>query len=162
MTAHAHGLNVSMDFYLNNCGCSEKGHPPHYAQDVEFLVQTGWDGTKIDGCGPAPNVTLWATLMNATGRQLMLANCNDGFSRPTHDSCPFNTFRTTNDIAPQFESAMSNLQGNLPWLAYSKPGCWSMPDMLEAFTVWPQGGRCDPCTGTPMSFAESRTVSELL
>lgn len=45
---------------MNNCVCMEGGDPPmgnhcngetHYQQDVDFLVENGFDGVKIDNCG---------------------------------------------------------------------------------------------------------------
>ena len=96
--------------YLNNCAPTPE-KVPHYAGDVQALVEYGFDGAKVDGCGPDPNITRWAELLNATGLPLVLENCNDGASRPgvgvgPGHFCPFNTFRTTEDIAPQFLSAM--------------------------------------------------------
>lgn len=155
MTAQVHAKGALADFYLNNC-CGHNEKVPHYANDVAAIVEYGFDGTKIDGCGPAPNVTLWATLMNATGKQLLLEDCNDGGSRPDTggiNGCPFNTFRTTNDIAPQFMSAMSNLVGNEPWLSHARPTCWTQPDMLEVGHVWPGSGTAEPA----LSHTESKT-----
>ena len=39
----------------------------------------GFDGVKIDGCGPDRNVTRFAQLVDAVsgGRHIMIEDCND-------------------------------------------------------------------------------------
>ena len=53
MTAKAHALNLTMGWYGNLCGgCQEKNATPAmYAGDVTALVDYGYDGIKLDGCG---------------------------------------------------------------------------------------------------------------
>eukprot|EP01051_Picozoa_sp_SAG22_P017159 SAG22_NODE_2581_length_2419_cov_1.480603_2_plen_59_part_00 len=55
----------------------EGGDPPmgkhctgaaHYQEDVDFIIEAGFDGVKIDNCGASHNVTLWAELFNKTGK----------------------------------------------------------------------------------------------
>ena len=64
----AHSLGLKSDWYLNNCICGEKGKlvagfAP--AGNAKALVALGFDGTKIDGCGPDRNVTEFAALVDA-------------------------------------------------------------------------------------------------
>ena len=70
---------------LNNCICMEGGDPPmgkhcvgktHYQEDVDFIVSTGFDGVKIDNCGPSHNVTLWAELFNKSGKAIRIESCH--------------------------------------------------------------------------------------
>ena len=129
--------------YANNCGCSERGNPGHPIQDAAMAALLGFDGIKIDGCGPAHNITTWGAALNATGRQILLENCmdnNDRWSAPTPDQveeCNMNLYRVSGDIAPQFYSTMWNLQHMAPFLdrsrPLSRPGCWAYPDMLQVF-----------------------------
>jgi hypothetical protein len=53
-------------------------------------------GVKFDAGGGNDNMTLWAEAINATGRVMMLENCNDGGDVPYKgdEGCPFNMFRT--------------------------------------------------------------------
>jgi hypothetical protein len=52
MTAPAssrHGLGLRVGSYLNNCICAEGGKsPPHYAQDVAWLVGLGFVRPALD------------------------------------------------------------------------------------------------------------------
>jgi hypothetical protein len=87
-------------------------------------------------------MTLWAEAVNATGREMVLENCNNGGYVPygvvvpgrgrqrpqpgDHDQgCPFNMFRTGIDIAPSPLSTVSNLLDTADFLNVSKPGCVS-------------------------------------
>ena len=43
-----HSLGLKVGTYLNNCICMEAGRSPtHYAQDVEWMLNAGFDGVKI-------------------------------------------------------------------------------------------------------------------
>eukprot|EP01116_Phalansterium_solitarium_P006537 TRINITY_DN18871_c0_g1_i1.p1 TRINITY_DN18871_c0_g1~~TRINITY_DN18871_c0_g1_i1.p1 ORF type:complete len:430 (-),score=107.71 TRINITY_DN18871_c0_g1_i1:154-1443(-) len=156
MTTYAHSLNVSMDWYLDNDGCAEGDKvPPYYANDAALTAMLGWDGAKFDGGGPGYNMTAWAVAFNATGRPLLMENCNDADPfRPTATDCPYNFFRTSIDNSPNFISAVSNLLDTEPYLSLSRPGCFAYPDMLEMGAPAAQfNTACDP---TRMSFTESQ------
>lgn len=52
MVSHGHSLGLKVGSYMNNCVCMEGGDPPmgnhcngetHYEQDVDFLVENGFD-----------------------------------------------------------------------------------------------------------------------
>ncbi len=169
LTAYARGKNATMSWYGNCCGCQRGEHnlsSPHYAEDAAAVVQFGFSGIKIDGCGNEPNMTAWATALNATGVPLMLENCNDGSPfRPTRApdgtvDCPYNHFRTSIDGAPNFRSTMWNVQETLPWLSVSSPGCFGYADMLTIGSPAPPL-MDDPafvanCGGKRLSEAEAR------
>ena len=87
MVDHGHALGVKMDFYLNQdglCpegkipGASAKTGNPHYTQDAQDAAALGFDGLKFDAGGGNDNMTLWAEAVNATGREILLENCNNG------------------------------------------------------------------------------------
>jgi hypothetical protein len=43
-----HSLGLKVGTYLNNCICMEAGRSPtHYAQDVQWMLNAGFDGVKI-------------------------------------------------------------------------------------------------------------------
>lgn len=99
-----------------------------------------------DACGEFENLTVWAELINATGRPMMIENCHWGGDAPyvlDDDTgelwCPYNIYRAGMDIAPNsWPSFMANLKslttqlnkqtllppgkGNWP---HSRPGCWA-------------------------------------
>eukprot|EP00041_Stephanoeca_diplocostata_P010885 m.174352 g.174352 ORF g.174352 m.174352 type:complete len:109 (+) comp18328_c0_seq1:60-386(+) len=48
------------------------------ASDVATLTSIGFDGIKVDGCGPAHDIAAWVrALAAADGRPLLLENCGD-------------------------------------------------------------------------------------
>ena len=168
LTAHARAQGLTMSWYMNCCGCSERKSAigPHYAQDAAATARLGFSGLKVDGCGNEPNITLWAVATNSTGVPLLLENCNDDAPfRPTTLAdgsvfCPFNFFRTSIDGAPNFRSTFANVWSTLPYLNVSSPGCFAYPDMLTFGS--PAYGFEEPsfhrnCGGRRMSDAEART-----
>jgi len=56
-----------------------------------------------------------------------------GGTVPTADWCPFNFFRTSNDIRANYASVLTNLATTQQFAVanLSRPGCWGYPDMLE-------------------------------
>ena len=54
----------------------------HYQGDVQATVDFGFDGIKLDGCGEFRNLTYFAELMNATGRQILVEDCHWGGDGP--------------------------------------------------------------------------------
>jgi len=130
---HARGLKVGT--YLNNCICNEHG-PTHYAQDVDWMVkQMDFDGVKIDSCGSSQNVSLWAELLNQTGKAIRIENCHNSWPDFETGSCPMNFFRTGGDISPNIGSILEEAYAtvnaaDLPE-PRSRPGCWAYPDMSE-------------------------------
>ena len=153
MTDHAHSLGVKMGFYLNQdldpgyhmcksegqihgAACNT-GNCRSYRLDAEDTAKLGFDGVKFDAGGGNDNMTLWAEAINATGREMVLENCNNGGDVPygarhgLEEGCPFNMFRTGIDNAPSPLSMVSNLLDASRYFNVSKPGCWAYPDMLE-------------------------------
>jgi len=135
MTDHAHSLGLTAGWYGNNCICKEErpATDAMYSADVTTLVQFGFDGIKLDGCGTQRNLSKWAALINGTGRPVMIENCHWGETTPTEDWCPWNFFRTSGDVQANYDSVARNLQTTIHWArtGLSRPGCWGYPDMLE-------------------------------
>ena len=48
----------------------------HYQEDVQFIIESGFDGVKIDNCGASHNVTLWAELFNKSGKPIRIESCH--------------------------------------------------------------------------------------
>eukprot|EP00041_Stephanoeca_diplocostata_P010887 m.174394 g.174394 ORF g.174394 m.174394 type:complete len:444 (+) comp18328_c0_seq5:71-1402(+) len=157
LAAHAHVKGVRLDWYGNSCNCAKQewqmwgkasANGGNVASDVATLTSIGFDGIKVDGCGPAHDIAAWVrALAAADGRPLLLENCGDNTDgqktgpwtwsvpRPQDVSgdgpCGFHMYRVSTDIAPQFVSTMYNLQQMIPFLPHSRPSCWAYPDMLQ-------------------------------
>ena len=112
-----------------------------YRSSVQMLVDQQWDAVKLDGCSQFHNTTHWASLMEASGRPILVENC--GNTHPptvTPDAawghggqCPYNWFRTSTDINPSWASIMNNLASTTPFQdvrkPLSRPNCWAYPDV---------------------------------
>jgi len=148
MVDHGHSKGVLMGFYLNQDldpgyhMCKSEGSIPgaaantgnfrSYKLDSEGAAALGFDSVKFDNGGGNDNMTLWATAINATGRQMMLENSNNGGYVPYGAAgCPFNMFRVGSDNSPSPLTMVSNLLDVEKYLNVSRPGCWAYPDMLE-------------------------------
>lgn len=135
MTSKAHGLGLTAGWYGNNCICAEKhtATTAMYQGDVAALTLFGFDAIKLDGCGTQRDLDLYAKLINATGRRVMIENCHWGGTVPNATWCPWNFFRSSADIQPNYGSVIKNLLTTVHWAkaGLSKPGCWAYPDMLE-------------------------------
>jgi len=105
-----------------------------------------FDAVKLDGCGRQRNLTFYAQLMQATGKNYSIENCHwgdcthgDDSSCPTLEWCPFNWYRSSGDINSGHMSWFDNLQTTIRFQSWdapvSRPGCWAYPDMLEVGRV---------------------------
>ena len=147
LTQQVHSQGVKLDWYGNSCFCipeelkqwgPQGGNALH---DVAALESFGMDGIKVDGCGAAHNISQWVVALEALqGPPLLLENCGDNHAKWSppdvatiegEGSCGFQMYRISTDIAPQYYSAISNLQDMIPYTKYSRPGCWPYPDMLQ-------------------------------
>lgn len=104
--------------------------------DVRMLHEQGWDAVKLDGCGAQRNMTRYAELMVATGKNYSIENCHwgrctdsDDSSCPTTEWCPFNWYRSSGDINAGHTSWYKNLQTTIRFQNWenpvSQPGCWA-------------------------------------
>ena len=76
---YGHSKGVLMGWYLNGCACGEREERKvNYEGDVKLLDAFGFDAVKLDGCGAATNMTLYASLMQATGKAYETENCHWG------------------------------------------------------------------------------------
>ena len=80
MNRKAHDLGLKPGWYLNNCICNEKGLiPPNKTlpKDAQTMADLEFDGVKVDGCGPNHDLAYFASLINKTGRHILVENCNN-------------------------------------------------------------------------------------
>eukprot|EP00039_Didymoeca_costata_P021705 m.345237 g.345237 ORF g.345237 m.345237 type:complete len:764 (+) comp25973_c0_seq1:95-2386(+) len=163
LNSYAKNKGVGSGWYLNTCDCCERGllkpdWPPQMHGDVNAVVSLGFDGLKLDSCGPSQDLAEWAMLLNKTGKPVLLENCFDNASYPytksgfddgveavEDDACPMNMFRSGGDMRADWPLMLRRLQTIVPWLRLSRPGCWAYLDMLEVGN--PPGG-----TGEQPSF----------
>ena len=150
MTDKAHSLGLTAGWYGNNCICAEKftDEDKFYEGDVKALIDFGFDGVKLDGCGSQLNLELYDELINATGKAITMENCHWGSAppfEPTLDWCPWNFFRTSGDVRAAYGSVMENLATTYKYAdtLLSRPGCWAYPDMLEIGCDHGPGGDSD-------------------
>jgi alpha-galactosidase len=156
MTDYAHSLGLTAGWYGNNCICRDHCSSTEcYQADVKALVGYGFDSVKLDGCGLQLDLSLWANLINQTGKAILIENCHWGNTVPTKDYCPWNYYRTSGDVRASYDSVLSNLMTTVPFATknLSTPGCWAYPDMLEVGCAHGPGGESDP----GLSFVEART-----
>jgi alpha-galactosidase len=149
MTDYAHSLKLTAGWYLNNCICKDHcSDLKCYQGDVLALRKYGFDAVKLDGCSAQMDLDVWYNLLNVTGAPVMIENCHWGLTLPTDTWCPFNFYRSSGDIFPNFNSIMNNLMTVIPLAnkGLSRPGCWAYPDMLEV-----------GCGGSGLTFAETRS-----
>jgi hypothetical protein len=120
-----------------------------FTQDVKAVLDWGFDGIKLDGCGKQENVELWYNLFNWTAtmaktKGVVIENCHNGPRQgspasispfgphvPTADWCPFHYYRSSTDIRPVYGSILNNLETIPPLAAanLSRPGCYAYPDV---------------------------------
>jgi hypothetical protein len=143
MTAYGHSKQVKMGFYLNQdldpgwhqCrsegaihgAAANTGNFASYENDARDTAALGFDGVKFDAGGGNNDMGRWAAAINATGREMMLENCNNGGYVPYKggghgQDCPFNTFRVGIDNSPSPLSMVSNLMDASKYLNVSRPG----------------------------------------
>eukprot|EP00729_Bicosta_minor_P007317 gene7317-8221_t len=175
MTAHGHNVGLRVGWYMNNCICAERGFsdPVLITKIMErsaaAVGEFNFDGLKLDSCSQFNNLTWWASLLNATGRHILIENCHQGGNPVTNaetqgassppyvnrdhpgpgntqgnckgttavSDCPYNLYRTSGDINPNFGHMMGNVNTVVKFLGTktlppsSRPGAWAYPDMLE-------------------------------
>lgn len=103
---------------------------------VKALVEYGFDSVKLDsGFSVGRNLSLWAEVLNKSGRPVMIENCHQGDIAPGENSsyagannhnctglgradgntgysdCPFTFWRTTGDPYPDWGTIMRELNG---------------------------------------------------
>lgn len=138
MVAKAHKLGLRAGWYMGNYQCSgansrSKDQEPWdmnrlIAGSVKAIKAYGFDSVKCDsGFGVCSNMSMWAQLLNESGRPVMIENCHQGAEGPgTHSpgdqarngnctgltptsDCPFNFWRTTGDPEPGWGTIMREL-----------------------------------------------------
>ena len=156
MTTYAHKLGLTAGWYANNCICHDHcSDLACYQGDAKALVDFGFDSVKLDYCGLQKDLDIWADSFESLGKSILIENCHWGHTIPNATWCPWNYYRTSQDVRASYESVLYNLMSTVPLAKQnlSTPGCWAYPDMLEVGCAHGPGGASDP----GLTFHESRT-----
>mmetsp|Transcript_22050 Transcript_22050/g.52724 ORF Transcript_22050/g.52724 Transcript_22050/m.52724 type:complete len:288 (+) Transcript_22050:709-1572(+) len=109
-------------------------------EDIDAATYASWgvDYLKYDNCfaedlpGPEVRYPIMRDALNATGRPILYSMCEWGVDDPAVWGMKVgNSWRTTQDIAPSWESVLTILAKNNEWADYAGPGGFNDPDMLE-------------------------------
>ncbi|KAG6407640.1 hypothetical protein SASPL_130636 [Salvia splendens] len=136
---HSKGLKLGIYSDAGYFTCSKKmpGSLGHEEHDAKTFASWGIDYLKYDNCnndGSKPTVrypVMTRALMNA-GRPIFFSLCEWGDMHPALWGASMgNSWRTTNDIADNWDSMISRADQNEVYAEYARPGGWNDPDMLE-------------------------------
>ncbi|HKT05467.1 MAG TPA: cellulose binding domain-containing protein [Rugosimonospora sp.] len=136
---HSKGLKLGIYSEAGTTTCA--GYPGsigHETQDAQTFASWGVDYLKYDNCGDHQGLTTQQryTAMRdallATGRPILYNLCEWGQDAVwTWGAGVGNSWRDTGDISANWGSVMSILDSQVGLAAYSGPGGWNDPDMLE-------------------------------
>ncbi|XP_077240163.1 alpha-galactosidase 1-like isoform X1 [Tasmannia lanceolata] len=136
---HSKGLKLGIysDAGYMTCSKTMPGSLGYEEIDAKTFASWGIDYLKYDNCnndGSKPTVrypVMTRALMNA-GRQIFFSLCEWGDMHPALWGAKVgNSWRTTNDIADNWESMVSRADMNEVYAELARPGGWNDPDMLE-------------------------------
>ncbi|XP_042011326.1 alpha-galactosidase 1-like [Salvia splendens] len=136
---HSKGLKLGIYSDAGYFTCSKKmpGSLGHEEHDAKTFAKWGIDYLKYDNCnndGSKPTVrypVMTRALMNA-GHPIFFSLCEWGDMHPALWGASMgNSWRTTNDIADNWDSMISRADQNEVYAEYARPGGWNDPDMLE-------------------------------
>ena len=132
-----------------------------------------YDNCNNTGVNAQSRYTAMRDALAATGRQILFSLCNWGQDNVwTWGSTVGNSWRTTGDISPNFNSMLGIFHANMRLASYAGPGGWNDPDMLEVgngmsatedraeFSLWAEMA-APLIAGTNIAGASSTTVSIL-
>ena len=117
--------------------------------DADTFSAWGADLLKYDNCysskahgypdadyvpihSPAPRYTAMREALKVTGRDVLYQICEWGVDFPSNWAPPLgNTWRTTNDIIPEWRTIWRQINQFVPSASFAGPGRWPDLDMLE-------------------------------
>ncbi|MEW9552970.1 lectin [Nonomuraea sp. NPDC050783] len=136
---HSKGLKLGIYSSAGTTTCA--GYPASLGnerRDAALWASWGIDYLKYDNCGDhqgrngQQRYTAMRDALAATGRPILYSLCNWGQESVWTWGMPVgNAWRTTGDIAANWNSITGILDQQVGLEAYSGPGGWNDPDMLE-------------------------------
>ncbi|XP_054785752.1 alpha-galactosidase-like [Prosopis cineraria] len=137
---HAKGLMLGIysDAGTQTCSKRQPGSLGHEDRDAKTFASWGVDYLKYDNCedthslSPKERYPIMSEALLKSGRPILFSLCEWGVQDPaTWASSVGNSWRTTGDIADNWNSMTSRADENDKWASYAGPGGWNDPDMLE-------------------------------
>ncbi|QYC44225.1 Alpha-galactosidase A precursor [Nonomuraea coxensis DSM 45129] len=138
---YVHGKGLKLGIYSSAGTTTCAGYPAslgYEQRDAALWASWGIDYLKYDNCGDhqgrtgQQRYTAMRDALAATGRPIVYSLCNWGQENVWTWGMPVgNSWRTTGDIAANWGSIMGILDQQVGLEAYSGPGGWNDPDMLE-------------------------------
>lgn len=136
---HAKGLKLGIysDAGTQTCSLTMPGSLGHEEQDAKTFASWGIDYLKYDNCNnknidPKERYPIMSKALQNSGRSIFFSLCEWGQEDPaTWAKAIGNSWRTTGDIADNWNSMTSRADENDKWASYAGPGGWNDPDMLE-------------------------------
>lgn len=136
---HAKGLKLGIysDAGTQTCSLTMPGSLGHEEQDAKTFASWGIDYLKYDNCNnkninPKERYPIMSKALLNSGRSIFFSLCEWGQQDPaTWAKAIGNSWRTTGDIADNWNSMTSRADENDKWASYAGPGGWNDPDMLE-------------------------------
>lgn len=137
---YVHSLGLKFGLYSDAGIRTCQGRPGGLGfETLDASMYAAWkiDYLKYDNCFNVGMNVKWRyhrmhEALNQTGHPIFFSMCEWGFQQPaTWASTVGNSWRTTGDIKPTWDSIMTLLDQNNNWYEYAGPGGWNDPDMLE-------------------------------
>ena len=137
---YLHKRNLKFGIYTSAGVKTCAGYPGslyHEVQDAQTFAEWGVDYLKYDNCynDGIPGIDRYTAMrdaLNATGRPIFFSLCQWGEEESWKWAPAIgNSWRTTQDIAPRWNSIVGNFFKSQQHAERSQPGAWLDPDMLE-------------------------------
>ncbi|HJP74111.1 MAG TPA: glycoside hydrolase family 27 protein [Pseudonocardiaceae bacterium] len=178
---YVHSLGLKLGIYESAGTATCQGFPGslgHEQHDANSFASWGVDYLKYDNCNNqgVPDRQRYTAMRDAlgkTGRPILFSLCNWGEASVwTWGAGVGNSWRTTGDISPDYNSMLGIFHSNVGLARYAGPGGWNDPDMLEVgngmsttddrteFSLWSEMA-APLISGTNIPDASSTTLSIL-
>lgn len=138
---HDKGLKLGVYTSAGTHTCNDSPGMPgalgHEESDARQFADWGVDYLKYDNCNnqgePAQErYEAMRAALEKTGRDIVYSICEWGENKPWEWAGDLgHLWRTTGDIADNWDSMLGIMKQNLPLAQYAGPGGWNDPDMLE-------------------------------
>ncbi|GAB4814199.1 hypothetical protein N2152v2_001245 [Parachlorella kessleri] len=115
-------FGIYSDSGYRTCG----GYPGSFGyEDLDAQTWADWGVDYL-------KYTAMRDALNKTGRPIIYSLCEWGLEDPWQWAPTVgNSWRTTDDIAPSWDSILAKLDNTLSLAQFAGPGAWNDPDMLE-------------------------------
>ena len=140
MIDHVHSKGLKFGLYSDAGNKTCLGRPGSLGyEDIDADTYAMWkvDYLKYDDCynegiGPEVRYKKMRDALNATGRPIFYSMCDGDYDMPAEWATNVgNSWRTTPDIADNWDTMIARADSNNKWYKYAAPGGWNDPDMLE-------------------------------